>query len=279
MTAMTWEKPPLAVAVAGINYDQILSFEDLLPFIQDSLRPVFPGYVKENVDVTHSTKVAQVSYSQERHVFRTEDGRSAVIAGDQGMLVVTSSYNHFADFVEALLKPCLTALSASILSGPLLIRRYGLRYIDRVLPEGDETPEEYISDRLRHDLSDSIPGSLGEMLGLSLLRCRMSEGYLDIRCFTGLGRPPLPSDLVPSPVVDDKPLGVNDIRPDQRTAVIDTDRFMDISEGLDVQLAIKRYQRLHDDISSTFKATVTSHALKVWGCKNIEERSAKRRKQ
>ena len=84
---------------------------------------------------------------------------------------------------------------------------------------------------------------------------------------------------MPSPVVDDKPLGVNDIRPDQRTAVIDTDRFMDISEGLDVQLAIKRYQRLHDDISSTFKATVTSHALKVWGCKNIEERSAKRRKQ
>lgn len=279
MTSMTWTKPPLAVAVAGINYDQILSFEDLLPFFQGRLRPVFPGYAKENVDVIHSTKVAQISLSQDRHVFRTEDGRSAVIAGDQGMLVITSSYNHYADFVETLLRPCLVALSESVTPGPLLIRRYGLRYIDRVLPENDETPEQYISESLRHDLSDSIPGSMGEMMGLSLLRCRMSEGYLDIRCFTGLGRPPLPSDLIPSPVIDDRPSGINDIKPDRRTAVIDTDRFIDISESLNIQIAIKRYQRLHDDISSTFKATVTKHALKMWGCGNSESKPTKRSKK
>lgn len=279
MTSTTWTNPPLAVAVAGINYDQVLSFEDLLPSIQDRLRPVFPGYAKENVDVVHSTKVAQISLSQERHVFRTEDGRSAVIAGDHGMLVITSSYNHYGDFVTSLLEPCLMALSQSVTPGPLLVRRYGLRYIDRVLPEKGETPEQYISERLRHDLSNSIPGSMGEMMGLSLLRCRMGEGFLDVRCFTGLGRPPLPSDLAPSPVVDDKPLGVNDVRPEQRTAVIDTDRFIDTSEGLDVQVAVKRYQRLHEDISSTFKATVTPHALKTWGCDAAGRAATKRAKK
>ncbi len=270
MAGPGWKAPPLAIAVAGLHYDRLLAFDDdVLPKLQSALRPVFPGYESENVEVMHHTKIAQINVSQTRHVFRTKDGTAAIIVGDQGFLVLTSRYESFEAFLPALLVPALEALLKAIPSGPLLVRRYGLRYVDRVLPKSGETPEHYLSSHLRHDIADHIPGSSRSKMGMSLARCEMKEGFLDVRFLTGLGRPPLPSDLMPSPVLDDMPRGVDEIPSDTRTAVIDTDRFIDVAEELSVDQARTRYGTLHEDISDTFKATVTRFALEAWGCPSI----------
>lgn len=270
MAGPGWKAPPLAIAVAGLHYDQLLAFdEEVLPKLQSALRPVFPGYESENVEVVHHTKIAQINVSQTRHVFRTQDRTAAVIAGDQGVLVITSRYESFEAFLPGLLAPVVQALLKVIPTGPLLVRRYGLRYVDRVLPRPGEVPEQYLSPHLRHDIADHIPGSAASMMGMSLARCQMKEGFLDVRFLTGLGRPPLPSDLMPSPVIDDMPTGVSEVGPDTRTAMIDTDRFLDASEELSLERASAVYSLLHEDISDTFKATVTEFALKTWGCPSI----------
>lgn len=271
MTGTSWKAPPLAVAVAGLHYDRLLAFDEgILPRLQNALRPHFPGYESENVEVLHHTKIAQINVSQMRHVFRTKDNTAAVIVGDQGVLVITSRYESFETFLPQRLLPTVEALLAAIPMGPLLARRYSLRYVDRVLPKPDESPEDYLSPHLRHDIAHYIPGSSGARMGMSLARCEMNEGFLDIRFMTGLGRPPLPSDLLPSPVLDDRPQGIDDVQFSTRTAVIDTERFIDVAEDLAIEAARARYVRLHEDISDTFKATVTAYALKNWGCPSAE---------
>ena len=266
MNERSWTNPPLAYVVAGVTYDQILGFEAVLAGLQTRLRPVFPGYAQESIELVQQTKIGHFTIAQERHVFRRLEGDAAVTIGDQGAYVVCTRYADFDSFVSSYLKPVLDALQHVLKGGPLVARRYGLRYIDRILPSEHESPEDYVSEHLRHDLADQIPGSRGAEMGLSLFRCRMDQGSLDFRFYTGNGRPPLPTDILPSPIPDDMPIGVDLELGARRTGVIDSDRFVAVNERMDAAAVVARFRELHDDLSIGFKTIVSDHALKVWGC-------------
>lgn len=265
MSANTWKKPPLALVVAGLQYDKILGFETVLASFQELMRQTFPGYANETVQITQHTKIAQLSLSQNRQVFRSSDGTAALILGDQGLLLVTSRYQHHQNFIDSLLGPTISGLVDAVPHGPLFIRRYGLRYVDRIIPAAGETPEQYVSNKLRHDLNDLLPTKVKALTGVSYARLQMAHGSLDLRFFTGFGRPPLPSDLMPVPVTDDMPLESNNVDESVRTGVIDTDRFFETAEVMNKEGALAMFTQLHEDITSVFKAVITKHAMLKWG--------------
>lgn len=272
MSKRDWVNPPLACVVAGIYFDPILGFADLLPQFHNRIRSILPSYSREQVETSQHTQIGQFSIAQERNIFRNEEGTTALVVGDSGLVLVSSRYESFEQFASITLEPALLALQHIVPSGPILVRRYGLRYVDRILPAADECPEDYVSDHLRHNVASGIPGSLGVESGVSYVRCKMKNGVMDIKFFTGLGRPQLPQDLFPVPIKDDMPPSINQDWGTRRTGVIDTDRSVEVTEQLNPDVAVSRYNKMHDEVSRAFKVISTDHALSVWGCPREKEK-------
>jgi len=148
----------------------------------------------------------------------------------------------------------------------VFVNRLGLRYVDFIIPQPREAPEDYVDGRINPDLC--IAKAPGVAAAMSLVVYPMPNGKLTVRYIRGAGQPQLPPELSTIALEKSPLMDLRNIASEQPTAILDIDRGREFQtrEGLDPDLVRAEFQGMHDDVSEAFKERIiTEHARKMWG--------------
>lgn len=255
---------PVYYTVAQVQFNPVLDLDGYIPAIQSKMREVrFPDYKKEVVQrlvlpfggSEQGQMAAPTLTPQSRYLFGDIDGRSLFLLETNALSFQTTSYNTFETFSGALLKGLGILHDALRLD---FVDRIGLRYLDAIQPSKDgETLREFL-----------VPEVLGLALrGEGQLQQSVSEtivttvaGQLVSRVLIRNGQVGLPMELGGlAPVIDPRFTQRESLH-----AIVDTDASIGHREVFELSKVEARLTALHDEIVTSFNATVTDHARASW---------------
>lgn len=260
-----WPNAPLAYVLAEVRFEPVLEIEKYVPPLQTRLRKNYPRFNRiEQVAVLQTASQQEVQSSSlqarlpPRWEFGSDSNHVGVILLQHSLVFHTTTYETYPIFSQAW-REVMTQVGECIPN--LFTKRIGLRYLDFILPNAGETPEDYAVDRLRCDPEPGLPYQSHH--GLTLAQYDLEKGSLGVRYLRGTGQPKLPPDLAelslhPSVIMQ------RAVDAEQPTAVLDIDRFMELSAAYDVETLSGQFERLNDDVRKVFKALTTDHARTVW---------------
>jgi uncharacterized protein (TIGR04255 family) len=254
---------PVYFTVAQVQFNPVLNLEGYLPTIQDRMRVAhFPDFKRETFQRLmvgfgggDGGQVPTPSFlPQARCIFGDIEGTSGFVLENNSLALQTTAYETFETFSKVLLDGLGIVHDALQLD---FTQRVGLRYLDAVLPKGNESLSDYLtpevlglSQKLTGQMSHSVSESLVMNAGGQLVsRVIIQDGHV--------GLPPEMMALAPR-------LNTRFTEPNGRHAIIDTDAFNEQREVFNLEKIGTKMAFLHDEILKSFEATVTPHALAVW---------------
>lgn len=255
---------PLAYVLAQVRFEPFLEIEKYIPTLQTSLRKCYPRFLQaEQVifqilpqpeEKPHRGQPASLL----RWEFGSGSNHAGVIMQRDSLVFHVTAYETHEQFGQAW-RWVMNQVGSHI--PDLFVNRIGLRYVDFIVPNADETPEDYVIDRLRCDPTPGIPYQHHQ--GLTLAEYRLKTGFLAVRYSRGIGRPTLPPDLSelslqPSAIMQ------RVVADHQPTAVLDIDRFMTLGAVYDAEALANQFGQMHEETSAVFKVLTTDHAHAVW---------------
>ncbi len=261
-----WKKAPLAYVLAEVRTETLADLKSYQPDLAAAFRAQFPiqrTLVTARI-IASSEGAPTLEPSQEgAWELATPDNRVALILRPQGFVLHATTYKDHREFLGRF-QEALTIIASKVPS--IFVNRIGLRYVDFVIPNFGEIPEDYVDRRLNPHIE--INSATGPAMAMSLTAYPMAQGRLTLRYIRGAGQPQLPPDLA-TIALDKSPLmDVAGIAPDQATAIVDIDRTRDFAtrELLNPSSLRQEFQRIRDEISNLFKQLIiTPHARNAWG--------------
>lgn len=252
---------PLAYVLGAVKFEPQLALEKHIPALQERLQSKFPRFRPVNeavIQLSIGDSPLSQSPQRVRFEFASADNRRGIILNLETLVFHATAYTTYNDF-GARLSEVLTDVGAELKH--LFVRRIGLRYIDTLIPEEGETPDDYVSSDLRCLPKLSLP--LRARSGLAISEFQMEKGALVVRYAAGPGRLGLPPDLQPLPLTESAVMQ-RPIPENVMSGLLDFDRFMP-QEALFNAVQIRRwFDELHDDLSIAFRELTTEHAKRVW---------------
>lgn len=259
---------PVYYARAQAHFNPVAAMADkYINEIQDRLRregyPLFERHqitqlVLPPAGQTRQTE-PQIAHTESWLITRS-DRTAGFILGTSAITFHTTHYETHEQFIPEILRGLAAVHEVVTLDH---VSRLGLRYLDAILPQSDETVEQYLVGGLhgidfdaerRYTLSESVFNT-----GTGPL---ISTGTLVVRALyqpkAPLGFPP---DLLPSGLIINAKFAVNDLRPH---AVIDTDHFVEGRMPLDRNGLDEQLRSIHATIKTVFEATTAPHARESW---------------
>jgi len=259
LPALRLERSPLALGLVEVRISPVLLMADYIPAIQERLRKVgYPRYSVSQVQTLllapMQPNVAPEVESATRWLFLDEARRTAAVVSPTGVVLETSSYATFDDFVERLgIVIDVVGAEAEI----AFSERLGLRYVDVVRPLEGEAVSEYLVPGLHGVPEDAFGGRTA--LARSEVRAETEYGNLVIRTTRSIGQTPRPPDLQPGDV--ETPAFLDG---DGEVAVLDFDHFSTVNRDFASDVLIDALWDLHDNIDRAFRSAVTPLALERW---------------
>jgi uncharacterized protein (TIGR04255 family) len=260
LPALRLGRSPLALTLVEVRIGAILKMPEFVPSIQDRLRREgYPGYSESQVQqlliaggglITGPPQIQ----SSVRWLFLAEDKSTAAILSNAAVVLETSAYDTFDEFLAKLMRVLdVVGKEASVTR----FERLGLRYVDVVRPFEDDVITDYLEPKVLGVEESSFGGE--NPVSRSEVRATTPRGTLVARVTRGHGEVPFPPDLVPVDVV--APLLETT---DSAVAVLDFDHFSLESGPFEVDEISGRLWGLHDNIDRAFRAAVTDYAMKRW---------------
>lgn len=256
--SLVLERSPLVYFVAQVRFAAILQMSDKVPAVQEALRrtafPVFKHAVVQAFKFD-----AQGAFNVELRPlwhFENIDSTAGIVLSNDFASYQATKYDRFEttlpQFIDAL-RVIDEAVDIRVL------QRCGIRYVDVVHPEGDQTFETYLGREvmgLSGKIEDVVP------VNQSSVFTGTSEcgGTLVVKFVTNEAPNVLPPDLMPITLDVRLPINSGD-----RIGTLDFDHFLERQEAFSVERAEEILDGLHDASSRAFKACVTSEALRLWG--------------
>lgn len=255
-----WINAPVMYTVAQVRFNQILSIESFVPNIQEKLRAIgFPDYKKEientfNIAFGQPENNPPIVQAVNRFIFGDVDGTSGFTLESNALSFQTTEYDVF----ETFLSQFLTVLSVVNDNVNLsFIERVGIRHIDAVIPQPEETLGDYLLPEvlgLTYILNGNLSHSYTETLSAN------EAGGLIARVVIQNAKLNLPPELAQTSYpVNSKFSSFNGLH-----AIIDTDGYSESRMPFDNEVISKKLIDLHEEIAKSFKSVSTPHALKVW---------------
>lgn len=255
---------PVYYTVAQVQFNPILNLDTYLPAIQPKMRECrFPDYRQEVFQrlvmpfggLDAGQMAAPSVTPQARYIFGDIEGRSIFLLETNNLSLQTTAYDTFETFSATLLK------GLGILHEILrldFIERIGLRYLDAVQPVHEsESLKDYLVTEvlgLSQRDKDQLQQSVSETVAMT------AAGQLVSRVLIRHGRIGLPMELAGmAPAIDTRFTQQEGLH-----AIVDTDASFVHREPFDLAKLEERLAALHDEVSKSFKATVTPHAQAVW---------------
>lgn len=251
---------PLAYVLAAVRFDAQLALDRHIPALRERLQADFPRYQPghETVVQISAGGGAPQTDSAQHFNFAAADNRHGIILGRETLVFHATAYRTYEDF-GVRLGAVLAHVGAELKH--LFVRRIGLRYVDIIIPEEDETPDDYVVPGLR--CLPELTLTSRARSGLAISEFKLDEGALVIRYATASGPIGLPPDLQPLTLAE--PDVLKRLAPVTRmSALLDFDRFAPLEEMFDASQLKARFDRLHENHSVAFRELTTEHAKDVW---------------
>lgn len=249
-------KAPVVYVLAQIKFSPVLQMDKYVPAIQEELRADYPRYEHQQIGAIEvSMEDASPTPSvTNRWVFRDKENVCGFILDQSSLVFHTTSYKDFDDFRTKLLYGL--EITHKVVEIPL-IERIGLRYIDLIVPAKGENVDEYVCPSLAGFSLREI--GLASNVKQQFLTGNTKAGQLVVRYTKANHATPLPPDLSPPALRFER---MPD--PETRSAILDTDHFMERSVDFDLQEMRKLVDNLQAPIGDVFKAAITEKAVKAW---------------
>jgi uncharacterized protein (TIGR04255 family) len=260
-------KKPLALVLIQARFSPIPNLEKNLPEIQDVFRRVgFPLFDRLQAQAWELRQEGPSQTAIIQWRFTKADRKTSIILDPNQILLQTSLYSSFEEFVAdflAILTPLMQATEHDDFG---LIQRLGLRYVDQVVPQGDaDTVDSYLRPELR-GMEAPLFSTEGKrytiaMVGKTDLGSGKKGNFM-LRVIRGEKGIDLPPDVMAL-----APLREKEIPPESDRALIDMDHAWDDNSGVKYEGAeIERiFFRLHDNIINALHgAVVTEEGIKKW---------------
>lgn len=259
-----WPNAPLAYVLAQVRFEPFLEIEKYIPALQSSLREHYPRFRRTEQVAFHVSPQLEAQPPQVQPAsllfwkFGSGSNQVGVVVQQDSLVLGATEYETYAVFGQWW-RDVIGRVGEQI--PHLFTNRIGLRYINFILPNAGETPEDYVADRLHCDPAPGLP--YRDHRGLSLAEYHLERGTLAMRYLRGTGHLALPPDLVP---LELEPSAIMQcgVSANQPTAVLDIDRYMPLNMPYDSAALADLFERLHQDIQVAFKALTTDHARAMW---------------
>lgn len=255
---------PVYFTIAQVRFNPILNLESYLADLQDKLRRAgYPDYrslqrVSINLSTGPGKEGAPLNQSKVvRHVFANAEGSAGFLVEQNAISFQTTEYDIFETFSEDFFRGVAFLHESVDLS---FTERIGLRYLDAVIPRGDEKIEQY--------LKPEVLGLYGKLAGIehsySETMARDDGNHVISRTLVHKGELGMPPDLDSLGFkLAAKFSGHSGLH-----AILDSDAFYESREPFNPSSLKARMSALHELIRSAFKAIPTDFAQKVWGGDN-----------
>ncbi|MBB3307707.1 MULTISPECIES: TIGR04255 family protein [unclassified Enterobacter] len=257
---------PVYYALVQVKFTPIAAMSKYIPEIQDALRVKgFPLF-----EVSNSTQLKfEMKSPNEPPVHSVEavtnwlmvsaDRRSGFVLGNDFITFQTTDYDTRKPFISSLLLGLKELLD---IAKPSLLSRIGIRYLDAVFPEGDETVEQYLVPQL-HGVNFGLNQiqSIQESVYQTSVEPLIKSGFMVTRIHKMYGQLGFPPDMSPNGVL---PLERFSNTAVNRHAIIDTDHYVEGNMEPDLQLIEKQILSLHSKVKEAFTGMVSEFAKQKW---------------
>ena len=252
---------PLVLVLAQVRFSPLLAMGDYIARIQDRLRVT--GYpinaTAQYQEVTFSQRGVPAAAQRAHWEFLSKDCTTSVIVNEGFVVVQTTAYDSFENFLKAITD--VLAVVASEVGG-LLVQRIGLRYVDLIRPKANESWEAYVKEGLRgfsspHFFEDSA-------VHLHQIVTRTTSGAMIVRLLQNREGAILPPDLVTQTLAFPR---VSPPNPGELLTLVDIDHFQECrpAEDFDSASLARMAWPLKTACHEVFTdSLVTDYALKVW---------------
>ncbi|OYV06674.1 MAG: hypothetical protein CFE26_04990 [Verrucomicrobiales bacterium VVV1] len=258
LPALEFTNSPLIIALAQVRMTPVLSLENYIPKLQDLLRATgYPRLIKRVIKATRQDAIGKMDVIESTDwVFGDKAGHFALLVGERGLGLFTSSYHTFEDFAGRL-NECLQLVHQVVnING---VERLGLRYVDLIEP----TPEKPLSYFLESCVLGLPLQELGKRVsGLSQTIIETSPHQkLVVRTTERSKGLVIPPDLLSLQLKLRKPNTL-----EQPFGILDLDHFAEYPETDDYDTAsvIRKFGELHDIVDQAFRKATTDDAKSDW---------------
>lgn len=259
-----WPNAPLALVLAQVRFDPEVDteYKVVAARLKAALGERFPAMkaVRQVMLLLGNVPVQEgQSKANEGEVgreLRSDDNRSALRVQDGVMTYTTSLYKDSTHFL-AEWRSMLDCLCAT---GGVKVQRLGLRYVDFIIPTAGKAPEDYFKDGFGH--LAQVFGEIAQTAFMSHEYPRDRDGAMRVQFGRGFAPPSLPPDLEGS--VQPPPILLGKYTNEQPSAVLDIDGWRVDSRRLQAEEIAAEFQRLRDDICTTFRRIITTEAEAEW---------------
>ena len=255
LSPLKLSKSPLVLVLGQVRIAAVRSMGDYIPKIQDTLRrrgyPVDVSGVYSRVVITPGQQQLR---SEPHWEFRKRDERCSIIVNEEFVVVQTTAYTVFEDFLKEIELAVDTVAS---IVGDLVVERVGLRYVDLIRPADGGDWREYVKPGFHGVKTEAFSADTVE--GFFQLTARTEVGKMIARLAQNRDGIALPPDLTPH-----QPKGIPDVPKGKLLTLLDLDHFkvnrFDYAKDQLLQVAWE----LHDSLDILFRDMVTEHALTTW---------------
>jgi uncharacterized protein (TIGR04255 family) len=254
------KNPPVFLTIAQVRFNPILKLADFLPVIQESFRKAgYPDFDRQRVvsiqlSIQEGQPRTPTPVQQERYLLGNLDKTHTFILDSQSLTLQSTNYGQFETFSSCFL------IGLGIVHDTVdfaFTERVGLRYLDRVMPQPDETIEDYLVEQVQgmnsrlggHSLYSFSEG-MNEVGNIRLLsRVAIQEGSLAF-----------PPDIQPGNLQIAERF-TSYVGP---SAIMDNDGFVEGRERFSTSAVTEHLDAIHKVIGSAFRATAKQYAFEAW---------------
>tara|TARA_R110002073_G_scaffold245043_3_gene407288 strand:- start:9731 stop:10465 length:735 start_codon:yes stop_codon:yes gene_type:complete len=242
--------------------------EEYIPAIQDRLRgnsfPRFQEVRGQQVVFGPTPKVTAI----QQWVFSNRDRTWSVILAPDFVVLETSTYGKFEEFIETL-EGVLSVVGEEARVD--FSERLGLRYVDLIRPEKTGGTYHQYLKRSLHGL-DTSDFSDGEALHRFETRvATKTGGTLVVKVSHAMNGGFLPPDIDGNHLDFSR---VEKVGAEERVVLLDIDHFSDESMDFNSAKLVEEMWNLHGDTRKAFEHSVTPYAIEQWkpaGPWNVKE--------
>ncbi len=258
---------PLALVLAQVKFSPIRQMDRYIPEIQE-------GFRQHGFPVERAGKFQQIKFGpgagvpvdvieQQRWEYRTKDETWSILVTQDSVVLQTTAYNRFENFVDRFQHAVRTVLETTRHDHLGVVQRVGLRYVDVVQPREGEDFRTYLRPGL-HGTTDAIFQSGTHRLHMqSTGRTTVGDdvtGTMILRIVQDDQGFSLPPDLIGG-----APKYTPKANPGTLITLIDMDHYIEGTFNPDTDWVVARAFEMHDHIIETFHNHVaTETAIEVW---------------
>ena len=256
---------PVYFAMCQVRFNQLLKLTELIPAIQEGFRKAgYPSYeTQSNLVIQMMAQPLQGGKPEQLHPmpsthnsyqFGNLERTHLFLLDSQALTLQSTQYGCVKEFSAEFLKGLSIVHEAVDLS---FTERVGLRYLERVMPSGGDSLEQYLVPEV-HGLLNRLGGQ--GLYTYSEAMSQQDEVKLRARVVIQDGALAFPPDVqLNNMAIDARFLNYHGV-----SAILDNDGFVENREAFSLETIDAHLHKIHELVDSAFQATVTEHALKAW---------------